>query len=62
MKIQFTEDFATKKKGEVWDDCDDVLASYLINQDKVAIQVEEGGEEPKPKAKTAKARTESESK
>ena len=62
MKIQFTEDFATKKKGEVWEDCDDVLASYLINHDKVAVQVEEGAEETKPKTKGVKDKTESETK
>ena len=34
-KIQFTKDFATKKKGDVWE-CDSMLAHNLINKDKVA--------------------------
>ena len=38
--ITFTEDFATKKKGEVWVDCDYQLASQLVNVDKVAVYTE----------------------
>ena len=34
-KIQFTKDFATKKKGDVWE-CDSQLASRLIRLKKVA--------------------------
>lgn len=56
MKIQFTEDFANKIKGEVWEDCDDALASYLINQDKVAVKIEDVEAEviQTPKPKTSK--------
>lgn len=35
-KIEFTKDFATKKKGDIWDNCPSMLASRLINNDKVA--------------------------
>ena len=35
VEIKFTKDFATKKKGDVWS-CDSMLASRLINVDKVA--------------------------
>lgn len=38
--ITFTEDFATKKKGEIWADCDYQLASQLVNVDKVAKYTE----------------------
>ena len=34
-KIQFTKDFATKKKGDIWE-CDSMLAHNLIHKDKVA--------------------------
>ena len=34
-KIQFTKDFAIKKKGDVWE-CDSMLAHNLIHKDKVA--------------------------
>jgi hypothetical protein len=33
--IIFTEDFATRKKGDVWT-CDGMLAAQLIGEDKVA--------------------------
>lgn len=33
--IIFTQDFATRKKGEVWT-CDGMLAAQLIGEDKVA--------------------------
>ena len=33
--IEFTKDFATKKKGDIWE-CDGMLASELINKHKVA--------------------------
>jgi hypothetical protein len=39
--ITFTEDFANRKKGEVWADCDYQLASHLVNVDEVAIYTEE---------------------
>lgn len=35
VKIEFTEDFATKKKGESWE-CDSQLANQLVRVDKVA--------------------------
>ena len=34
-KIQFIKDFATKKKGDIWE-CDSQLASRLIRDKKVA--------------------------
>ena len=51
--VVFTEDFATKKKGEVFK-CDSQLASQLVNIDKVAKyesakEVTEA-KEPKPKS------------
>jgi hypothetical protein len=35
VTIIFTEDFASKKKGDVWT-CDGMLAAQLIGGDKVA--------------------------
>lgn len=35
VEIEFIEDFATKKKGDIWE-CDSLLASHLVNIDKVA--------------------------
>lgn len=35
VKIEFTKDFATKKKGETWE-CENSLASNLVNRKKVA--------------------------
>lgn len=35
VKIEFTKDFATKKKGDTWE-CNSMLASQLINRSKVA--------------------------
>ena len=35
LEVVFTEDFATKKKGDVFQ-CDSLLASHLVNIDKVA--------------------------
>ena len=34
-EIEFTADFASKKKGDLWK-CDSLLASTLVNEDKVA--------------------------
>ena len=34
-KVEFTKDFATKMKGDVWE-CDSQLASQLVHVDKVA--------------------------
>ena len=45
--ITFTEDFANRKKGEVWADCDYQLASHLVNIDKVAVYTKIEGKEPK---------------
>jgi hypothetical protein len=45
MKVIFIKDFATKKKGDEFD-CDGMLASRLINVDKVAKK-----KDSKPKAK-----------
>lgn len=49
--IEFTEDFATKKKGEVWS-CDSMLACSLIKKGvaKKTTEVEE--EKPKRKRRT----------
>ncbi len=35
VKVQFTKDFATKKKGDIWE-CDSQLANRLIHKNKVA--------------------------
>ena len=35
VTIEFTKDFATKKKGDNWE-CNSMLASKLINRSKVA--------------------------
>lgn len=35
VKIEFTKDFANKKKGQSWE-CNSQLASQLIHNDKVA--------------------------
>jgi hypothetical protein len=51
--IKFTEDFATKKKGEVWEDCPAQLSSTLVRFDKVAVYTDVE-EEEKPKAKKVK--------
>lgn len=56
-KIIFTTDFANKVKGDVFE-CDSMLASTLVNHDKVAKYVE-GTEvstenEVKPKKPTKK--------
>jgi len=46
-KIVFTADFATKKKGDIME-CDGLLASQLVNSDKVAEYYTE--KKPKPKS------------
>lgn len=38
MKIEFIKPFANKKKGDFFD-CDSMLASRLVRQDKVAKYV-----------------------
>lgn len=35
-RIEFTKDFANRKKGSKWDNCPSILASRLVNNDKVA--------------------------
>jgi hypothetical protein len=58
--VIFTEDFATKKKGESLT-CDGQLASTLVNHDKVAKYADEKPAaskeqtEEKPKKETKKA-------
>ncbi len=47
-EVVFTEDFATKKKGESWN-CDKQLASQLVHIDKVAEYKKEKAKEVKPK-------------
>ena len=48
-EVVFTEDYATKKKGDVWK-CDSQLASQLVNVEKVAeYKKEEKVKEVKPK-------------
>ena len=37
-EVEFTKDFATKKKGDTWK-CDSLLASQLVHVDKVAKYV-----------------------
>lgn len=39
--IEFTKDFADRKKGDTWDNCPNLLASRLVNSDKVAKYVKE---------------------
>lgn len=50
VKIEFTKDFANRKKGETWS-CDGMLASQLVRVDKVAKFKEEEKPKAKPKAK-----------
>lgn len=45
-KVEFTKDFATKKKGDK-DSYDGMLANQLVNVDKVAKYVEEVKKAPK---------------
>jgi hypothetical protein len=40
IEIEFTSDFATKKKGDKWE-CDSLLASHLVHVDKVAKYTKE---------------------
>lgn len=51
MKVIFTEDFAIKKKGDVFN-CDSQLASHLVNIDKVAEYYKETVKEEKVTKKT----------
>jgi|JI9StandDraft_1071089.scaffolds.fasta_scaffold73594_3 hypothetical protein len=56
-KIKFISDFATRSKGETWEDCPSMLASELVNIEKVAVYVDEtpSQEDPKPKTKAKSA-------
>ena len=59
-KIKFIAGFGTRSKGETWDECPSMLAAQLVHEEKVAEYVDEPSEDAKPKAKTAKAKAESE--
>lgn len=49
VRVEFIADFATKKKGDVYN-CDNMLASQLVNDDKVAkYHNEKEPKESKPK-------------
>ena len=45
-EVEFTKDFATKKKGDKWS-CDGLLASQLVRNDKVAKYVKKAAAKPK---------------
>lgn len=47
IEIQFTKDFATKKKGDIWE-CDPMLANQLITKDKVAKKFKKVAEKNGP--------------
>ena len=53
-KIKFIVDFATRLEGDVWEDCDSLLACYLVNEDKVAVYDDETPEAEPIKAKKSK--------
>lgn len=55
--IEFTGDFATRKKGERWE-CDGPLAAHLVAVDKVAKFVSEQTAEKPTKATKAKKEVE----
>lgn len=59
VKIKFIEDFAGRTKGEEWE-CDSMVASTLIREDKVAVLVEdtptEHETEAEPKVKKPKSK------
>jgi hypothetical protein len=48
-EVEFIKDFAEKKKGDIIK-CDSMLASYLVNIDKVAIYYEQNEAKPKKKS------------
>ena len=52
-KVEFLVDFATKKKGEVWE-CSSELASQLVRVDKVAKYYEENLAKEKKESKPKK--------
>ncbi len=49
-EVVFTEDFATKKKGDNWL-CDKQVASHLVHVDKVAKYKEPAKEKKETKTK-----------
>lgn len=53
-EIKFTEDFAGKEKGQEWK-CDSLLASQLVNRDKVAVYTGKSLERYEDGLKTAEA-------
>jgi hypothetical protein len=53
-KIKFIEDFATRSKGDVWENCDSMLASHLVHIDKVAVYLDAEPVEESEKKKTKK--------
>ena len=48
-KIKFIVDFSDKSKGYVWETCESMLASQLVNIEKVAVYIDEQESEEKPK-------------
>ena len=53
-KIQFISDFGTRSKGDKWEDCHAMLASQLVNIEKVAVYIDEEESEEKPKKASKK--------
>jgi len=53
-KIKFISDFSTRSKGETWEDCPSMLASELVNIEKVAVYIDETEPEVTPKKTTKK--------
>ena len=58
--VRFIKDFATKKSGERYS-CDSMLASHLVNIDKVAVYIQEpeikSVEKPKIEPKKPRKKT-----
>lgn len=54
-KIKFIADFSDKSKGYIWKTCESMLASQLVNIEKVAVYIDLE-EEPEVKPKTSKAK------
>ena len=51
--VEFTKDFATKKKGDK-ESYNSILASYLVHKDKVAKYVSKAKPKAEPKSSTKK--------
>lgn len=49
--ITFTKDFANRAKGDVWEDCPNMLASDLVRIDNVAKYNDIEEEKPAKKSK-----------